>query len=109
MWTFSRKILSHNRLINRNLLRNNNAIVGWFNSNPNFARGKQDNTNDEPFKVSRLFEPTPAKEGGDTESAIELTGRLNTSDILKVLNKFSQKKETRNLCTEYGLDGKFRS
>lgn len=108
MWTLSRRLISQNiRLINRNLLRKNDSIVGWFNSKPSFARGKKDNTNDEPFKVSRLFEPTRAREGSDTELGVELTGRINKSDILKVLNQFSQKKDTRNLCLEYGLDGKF--
>lgn len=109
MWTFSRRLLAQNRLINRNLLRNNDSIVGWFNSKPSFARGKQDNTGDEPFKVSRLFEPTQAKESSDTEFGIELTGRINKSDILKVLNKFSQKKDTKSLCLECGLDGTFES
>lgn len=109
MWTFSRRLLSQNRLISRNLLRKNDAIVGCFNSKPNFARGKQDNTNDTPFKISRLFEPNPVKMSDDTELGIELTGKINKADILKVLNQFSQKKENRDLCSEYGLDGNILS
>lgn len=105
MWTFSRRLLSQNRLINRNLLRRNDAVVGWFNSKPCFARGKQDNTNDDSFKVSRLFEPNPVKSSSDSLLGVELTGKISKSDILKVLNKFSQKEENRNLCLEYGLDG----
>lgn len=105
MWAFSRRLLSHNRLISRNLLRRNDSVVGWFNSQPCFARGKQDNSGDESFKVSRLFEPTTPKESTDSESAVELTGQINKSDILKVLNKFSQKADNQSLCLEYGLDG----
>lgn len=105
MWAFSRRLLTQNRLINRNLLRRNDAIVGWFNSQPCFARGKQDNSGDESFKVSRLFEPATPKESSDSELGAELTGRINKSDILKVLNKFSQKADNKSLCLEYGLDG----
>lgn len=105
MWAFSRRLLSHNRLISRNLLRRNDSVVGWFNSQPCFARGKQDNSGDESFKVSRLFEPTTPKESMDSESAVELTGQINKSDILKVLNKFSQKADNLSLCLEHGLDG----
>lgn len=92
-------------MISRNLLRRNDSVVGWFNSQPCFARGKQDNSGDESFKVSRLFEPTTPKESTDSESAVELTGQINKSDILKVLNKFSQKADNQSLCLEYGLDG----
>lgn len=112
MWTLSRKLLLNNKLINRNLLRQNEAIIGYFNTKPCYARGKQDNTNktmdpkNESFKVSRLFEPSNVKVSTDSELGIELTGKINKSDILKVLNKFSQKKENRSLCLEYGLDGK---
>lgn len=105
MWTFSRRLLSHNRLIKRNFLRQNDAIVGCFNTKPSFARGKQDSTNNESFKVSRLFEPSTAKGSSDSELGIELTGKINKSDILKILNKFSQKKENRSLCLEHALDG----
>lgn len=105
MWAFSRRLLTQNRLINRNLLRKNDAVVGWFNSQPCFARGKQDNSSDESFKVSRLFEPAAPKGSSDSELGVELTGRISKSDILKVLNKFSQKADNRSLCLEYGLDG----
>lgn len=108
MWTFSRRLLSQNRLINRNLLRRNDAIVGWFNSKPCFARGKQDDSKDETFKISRLFTPNPVKGGFSAESAVELTGNIEKSDILKVLNKFSQKSENRAVCAEYGLDGRHK-
>lgn len=108
MWTLSRKLLLNNKLINRNLLRQSDAIVGCFTSKPCLARGKREdstNKNNESFKVSRLFEPTTVKGSSDSELGIELTGKINKSDILKVLNKFSQKKENRGLCLEYGLDG----
>lgn len=108
MWTLPRRLLSQPRLINRNLLRRNDAIVGWFNSKPCFARGKQDNTGDDSFKVSRLFEPATPRSGTDTSIAAELTGKMKKSDILRVLNRFSQKKENRSLCFEHGLDGEYK-
>lgn len=107
MWTLPRRLLSHHRLINRNLLRRNDAVVGWFNSKPSFARGKQDNVSDDSFRVSRLFEPAVAKSGTDTSIGAELTGKIKKSDILRVLNQFSQKSENRSLCFEHGLDGVF--
>lgn len=107
MWTLPRRLLLHPRLINRNLLRRNDAIVGWFNSKPCFARGKQDNTGDDSFKVSRLFKPATPRIGTDTSIGAELTGKIKKSDILRVLNQFSQKKENRSLCLEHGLDGEY--
>lgn len=108
MWTFSRQFLSQSRIINRNLLRQN-AIVGCFNTKPCFSRGKQDNTNDEPFKISRLFTPSPIEEAAKTDSVIEFTGTIKKSDIFKVINEFSQKKETRIILSNYGLDGELNS
>lgn len=107
MWTLPRRLLSHHRLINRKFLKRNDAAVGWFNSKPCFARGKQDNISDDSFKVSRLFEPAPAKIGTDTLLGAELTGNIKKSDILRVLNNFSQKKANRSLCCEHGLDGRY--
>lgn len=108
MWAFSRRLLPQNKLISRNLLRRNDAIVGWFNSKPCFARGKQDDSKDETYRISRLFTPKPVRGGFDTVSAAELTGNIDKSDVLKVLNKFSQKTTNRALCAEYGLDGKHK-
>lgn len=105
MWTLPRRLLSHHRLINRNLLRQNDAIVGWFNSKLSFARGKQDDVNDDSFRVSRLFEPAIAKSGTDTSVGAELTGKIKRSNILMVLNQFSQRAENRSICLEHGLDG----
>lgn len=103
MWQIARR-LACNKIYSRNLLKNHEAILGvlW---KPYFARGKQDNSNDENFKISRLFEPVPMQQSSDSNVGAELTGQLNKSDILRVLNTFSQKKENRDLCKEYGLDG----
>lgn len=104
MWAFSRRLLSQNKLITRYLLRKNESIVGCFTSKPAFVREKQDDTNDKAFNISKLFEPTQLKESTDTDIGIELTGQINNSDVLKVLNQFSSKEINRNLCLEYGLD-----
>lgn len=107
MWSFSQRILIQNRIINRNFLRRSDSFVGCFNFKPCFTRGKQDNSCNEQFKVSRLFEPNqPRKSNDGALLGAELTGKIDKSEVLKVLNKFSQKKENRILCEEYGLDGK---
>lgn len=100
----SRRLLIHNKLLSKSLLQKNDAILGLA-CKLYFARGKQNDTNDEPFKVSKLFQPGAAKIGSDTELGVELTGKIDKSDILRVLNKFTQKQTNRDLCKEYGLDG----
>lgn len=65
-------------------------------------RGKKDDTN-----LSSLFKPVPVKPNpDDINVGAELTGNLNKSDLLKVLNKFYQKPEIRSLAMDNGLDSK---
>lgn len=65
--------------------------------------GKRDDTN-----FSSLFIPVPIKPNpDDINVGAELTGSLNKSDLLKVLNKFYQKKETKILALENGLDSMY--
>lgn len=67
-------------------------------------RGKKDDTN-----LSALFKPVPVKSNPDDISVgAELTGKLDKGELLKVLNKFTQKKETKILCLENGLDSKLK-
>lgn len=55
--------------------------------------------------LSSLFVPVPIKPNtDDINVGVELTGNLNKSDLLKVLNKFYQKKEVKALLIENGLD-----
>lgn len=57
--------------------------------------------------VSSLFTPVPVKakpNPDDINVGAELTGTLNKADLLKVLNKFYQQKEIKQLLTENGLD-----
>ncbi|KAG8233333.1 hypothetical protein J437_LFUL010883 [Ladona fulva] len=63
-------------------------------------RGKKDETN-----VSSLFVPVPVKPNpDDINIGAELTGSVNKADLLKILNKFYQKKELKLLALENGLD-----
>lgn len=65
-------------------------------------RWKKDDTN-----LSALFKPVPVKSNPDDISVgFELTGKLDKGELLKVLNKFTQKRETKMLCMENGLDSK---
>ncbi|XP_044730588.1 ATP-dependent RNA helicase SUV3 homolog, mitochondrial, partial [Chrysoperla carnea] len=63
-------------------------------------RGKKDSS-----KLSTLFVPVPVKSNpDDINVGAELTGKLNKSDVMKILNKFYQKKEIKSLAMENGLD-----
>lgn len=65
-------------------------------------RGKKDEAN-----LSALFKPVPVKSNPDDISVgAELTGKLDKGELLKVLNRFTQKRETKLLCMENGLDSK---
>lgn len=68
------------------------------------TRGRKDDAN-----ISALFKPVPVKSNPDDISVgAELTGKLNKAELLKVLNKFTQKREVKLLCFENGLDGKYQ-
>lgn len=57
--------------------------------------------------LSTLFVPVPVKPSpDDINVGAELTGRLNKGDLLKVLNRFYQKPEIKQLALENGLDSK---
>lgn len=55
---------------------------------------------------STLFKPVPITSNpDDINIGLELTGKLDKGELLKILNRFTQKRETKLLCTENGLDG----
>lgn len=57
--------------------------------------------------LSTLFVPVPVKPNpDDINVGAELTGRLNKGDLLKILNRFYQKPEIKQLALENGLDSK---
>ncbi|XP_055692792.1 ATP-dependent RNA helicase SUV3 homolog, mitochondrial [Lutzomyia longipalpis] len=67
------------------------------------VRGKKDDSSS--ANLSSLFKPVPVKSNpDDINIGAELTGTLDKAELLKVLNKFSQKREIKMLCTENGLD-----
>jgi hypothetical protein len=57
---------------------------------------------------SSLFKPIPIKVNqDDINIGAEITGMsLDKGEVLKILNKFSQKAEIRMLCVENGMDRK---
>lgn len=65
--------------------------------------GKRDEIN-----LSSLFKPVSVKNSpDDINIGAELTGTLDKSELVKLLNKFTQKKEIRALCVENGIDREF--
>lgn len=69
------------------------------------VRGKKDEAN-----LSALFKPVPVKPSpGDADAAVgaELCGQLDKGELLKLLNRFTQKRETKVLCQENGLDSEY--
>lgn len=67
------------------------------------SRGKKDNSN-----ISTLFTPILVKPSADDINVgAELTGEISKSDLLKVLSKFYQTSEIKQLLLENGLDSKY--
>lgn len=65
------------------------------------VRTKKDESN-----LSALFKPVPVKPAPNDDSQVgaELCGQLDKGELLKLLNRFTQKRETKLLCQENGLD-----
>ncbi|XP_055852940.1 ATP-dependent RNA helicase SUV3 homolog, mitochondrial [Episyrphus balteatus] len=65
------------------------------------ARGKKPG----PNNVSALFKPVLVRPTDDEINVgAELVGKLDKTDLLNTLNKFTQKREIKLLCIENGLD-----
>ncbi|KAH8417689.1 hypothetical protein KR222_004426 [Zaprionus bogoriensis] len=65
-----------------------------------FSRNRKHETN-----VSALFKPVQVQANADDEDVgSELVGKLEKSELLKILNKFAQRREIKSLCSENGLD-----
>lgn len=78
--------------------RNSRAILGAVQN-----RGKKDNPN-----LSTLFTPIPVTPSpDDINVGAELTGAVGKPDLLKVLSKFYQIPEVKQLLTENGLDSEY--
>lgn len=68
------------------------------------TRTKKDDTTN----FSALFKPVPIKTTqDDINIGAELTGILDKAELIKILNRFSQKREIRALCVDNGLDSKY--
>lgn len=63
----------------------------------------------DPSSLSSLFKPVEIKlSQDDINVGAEITGvSVDKSEIMKILNKFAQRREIRMLCLENGLDSKF--
>ncbi|XP_014092482.3 ATP-dependent RNA helicase SUV3 homolog, mitochondrial [Bactrocera oleae] len=58
-----------------------------------------------PQHVSTLFKPVPMPRNADEHDVgAEMVGKLDKAELLKILNKFTQKREIKLLCVENGLD-----
>lgn len=77
------------------------SFISQFNKFP--VRTIADDSN-----LTKLFQPAPVKVNTELQNiGAELSGTLSKADILKILNKLTQKKEIIALCKEYGLDGEW--
>ncbi|XP_017967451.1 ATP-dependent RNA helicase SUV3 homolog, mitochondrial [Drosophila navojoa] len=64
------------------------------------SRNRKHETN-----VSALFKPVQVQANADDDDVgSELVGKLEKSELLKILNKFAQRREIKALCSENGLD-----
>lgn len=59
-----------------------------------------------PATLSSLFKPVEVKQSTEELNiGMELTGlEVSKTDIVKILNRFTQRREIRMLCLENGLD-----
>lgn len=82
--------------VNRRILAQN-SICG------SFYRSKKT----DPSNLSSLFKPVPFKlTQDDSNVGAELTGaNVDKAEMMKILNRFTQRPEVRMLCFEHGLDG----
>ncbi|XP_005185526.2 ATP-dependent RNA helicase SUV3 homolog, mitochondrial [Musca domestica] len=63
------------------------------------------NKKQQPANVSALFKPVPIQHNVDEiDVGSELAGKLEKSAVLKILNKFTQRREIKALCVDNGLD-----
>lgn len=91
--------------LNRSFLSNNRACL-----NAVFVRSKNDSKSSGKKEGlgSALFIPVPIKPSTeDIDVGAELTGAaLDKAELLKILSRFSMKREIRLMCIENGLDRK---
>lgn len=60
--------------------------------------------------LSSLFKPVQIEHNAlVNDVGSELAGKIEKPAILKILNKFTQKKEIKLLCQENGLDSKLHN
>lgn len=77
--------------------------VRLISSSQVLSRRKKDD-----IPLSTLFVPVAVKPNpDDINVGAELVGSLNKADLLRVLNKFYQRKEIKALGAEHGLDSNF--
>lgn len=96
--------LTQNNLVLKGIARNSRTLLNTScSSNLFWCRGKKNDSSN----LSSLFRPVPIKQSlDDINIGLELTGDLDKVELLKILNKFTQKKEVKILCMESGLDSK---
>lgn len=100
MWTLTHRLLRcSSHIFNCKKSDAINAISCAF-----VTRGAKDDSSN---SISKLFQPAAIKEIDASNIGVELTGKINKTQLLKVLNQFSQKNEISVLCKEYGLDGMY--
>lgn len=102
MWKQTHKFFCATSLPKLGFFKETRCLFLFSNDNRKFqSRMKSDNA-----AFTKLFQPAPIKTNEKLENiGLELSGTINKTDVLKVLNKLCLKKEIIALCTEHGLDG----
>lgn len=100
------------RIVTSYLLKNNRLntikrcqclIVNRFFSSDN----KNQNGNGKSTEIPSIFKPVPIKDVPVNEVGKEMVGELEREKVLTILNSFSQRKQIRELCIEFGIDGEY--
>ncbi|XP_060528380.1 ATP-dependent RNA helicase SUV3 homolog, mitochondrial [Cylas formicarius] len=83
----------------------NQSKILFRNSIDNLGRLQIRCKRDDSSKISSLFVPVQiSPNSDDINVGAELTGDVNKTDLLKILNRFYQKPEIKHLLSDNGLD-----
>ena len=95
-----------NSIAESNVIRINRLNRSILSPNRICANIQQRCKKTDPSALSSLFKPVEIRPSqDDINVGAEITGvSVDKSEIMKILNKFAQRREIRMLCMENGLD-----
>lgn len=100
-------VITQDCLCNNRLAKSRTFVLACQHFSSSTIYSKSNKKDDS--SLSTLFTPVPIKPNpDDINIGAELSRSLDKVELLKILNKFSQKKEVKLLCMENGLDSNYQ-